>query len=146
VFSILRLVVVFKADFEKDPSWFGVETSTWTTTEPGAYLIAGCLPSLRSLFGTTLKSLNIGTRLARLTNREFRSFSRRPCSTIPLSAINRRSKEQRILQNPTINPKSYLKDDLGEDSDERELVVGCWDSEYRGNEVIKNLRTDLERG
>ncbi|KUJ24393.1 uncharacterized protein LY89DRAFT_548631, partial [Mollisia scopiformis] len=38
----------------KDLTWYSVDTYTWTVIETGVYLIATCLPSLRSLIKPVL--------------------------------------------------------------------------------------------
>lgn len=52
---ILRFLVFYKTDLLSDPTWFCVEMVIWTTTETGIYLIAACLPSLRSLVPLVVK-------------------------------------------------------------------------------------------
>jgi hypothetical protein len=43
----------------KDLTWYSIDTYTWTVVETGVYLIASCLPSLRSLFKHLFKDMDI---------------------------------------------------------------------------------------
>ncbi|RDL32029.1 uncharacterized protein BP5553_09431 [Venustampulla echinocandica] len=56
--SIIRFAVFLKlADPELDLSWTGLDVVMWTTIEPGVYLIAACLPSLRPLLNPFFRDL-----------------------------------------------------------------------------------------
>lgn len=62
VTGIVRLVYFFQIDLFADVTFNSVGTMTWTLIEPGVYLIAATLPSLRPLIryffkGVTLKAL-----------------------------------------------------------------------------------------
>ena len=52
---ILRFVAFYKTDILSDPTWYSIELIIWTTAESGLYLIAACLPSLRSLVPLIIK-------------------------------------------------------------------------------------------
>lgn len=43
----------------KDLTWYSIDTYTWTVVETGVYLIAACLPSLRSLLKHLFKDMDI---------------------------------------------------------------------------------------
>ncbi|KAF2464529.1 uncharacterized protein BDR25DRAFT_155204, partial [Lindgomyces ingoldianus] len=49
VTCIIRMVNFFTTDLFADPTYNCVATMTWTTVEPGVYLMAACMPSLRPL-------------------------------------------------------------------------------------------------
>lgn len=72
VTAVLRFIVFFKTDFLIDLTWYGVELTVWTTAESGLYLIAACLPSLRSL----LKHIDISAIRSRLLGYSNKMFSR----------------------------------------------------------------------
>ncbi|KAF4637484.1 hypothetical protein G7Y89_g596 [Cudoniella acicularis] len=55
--SILRFANFFRMD-EADSTW-DITGMTWSTVEPGVYLIAACLPSLRSLFAPLIKKIDL---------------------------------------------------------------------------------------
>ena len=57
VTGILRLVYFFQVDMFADVTWYSVSTMTWTLAEPGVYLIAATLPSLRPLVRHVFKTL-----------------------------------------------------------------------------------------
>lgn len=57
--AIVRLIVFITIDVFEDITWHGIEIMVWTTIEPGVYLIAACLPSLRSLIKDLSKFLSI---------------------------------------------------------------------------------------
>lgn len=47
--SIVRFAIFFRVNAFGDPTWASVLLIIWTTVEPGMYLIAACIPSLRPL-------------------------------------------------------------------------------------------------
>ncbi|TVY27489.1 putative membrane protein [Lachnellula hyalina] len=47
--AIVRFVIFLTVPLAKDLSYYGARVTIWTTVEPGVYLIAACLPSLRPL-------------------------------------------------------------------------------------------------
>ncbi|TVY45761.1 putative membrane protein [Lachnellula occidentalis] len=49
--AIVRFVIFLTVPLAKDLSYYGGRVTIWTTVEPGVYLIAACLPSLRPLLG-----------------------------------------------------------------------------------------------
>ena len=49
VTGICRLVMFFRIDLFKDVTYDGVQTMAWTLVEPGVYMIAATLPSMRPL-------------------------------------------------------------------------------------------------
>ena len=58
--AVLRFVAFFKVDLFSDPTFLVVDTMTWTCVEPGVYLIAATLPSLRPLFHTVIRDMDLG--------------------------------------------------------------------------------------
>ena len=58
--SIVRIAIFFKelTSFDIDYTWISVDVVLWATVEPGVYLIAACLPSLRPLLNTFLKDFD----------------------------------------------------------------------------------------
>ena len=50
VTAIMRFVVFLTVPLATDVSFYGARVAMRTTIEPGVYLIAACLPSLRTLF------------------------------------------------------------------------------------------------
>jgi hypothetical protein len=63
--AIIRLVVFKKLGHDRDFYWSSTDTVMWTVIEPGIYLIASCLPSLRSLFTPVFKKISLSTFRAR---------------------------------------------------------------------------------
>ena len=49
VTACLRFAIFFHSDALRDNTWTSVELCKWTDIEPGIYLIAACMPSLRPL-------------------------------------------------------------------------------------------------
>lgn len=73
---ILRFVVFYRTDILSDPTWFSIEMTIWTTTESGLYLIAACLPSLRSLMPLIVKHEYFGKFRTKLSGYHSKLFSR----------------------------------------------------------------------
>jgi hypothetical protein len=46
VASVISMVLFFKRDAFKDPTWASVQLMSWTLAEPGVIFICACLPSL----------------------------------------------------------------------------------------------------
>ncbi|KUJ13242.1 uncharacterized protein LY89DRAFT_672467 [Mollisia scopiformis] len=63
--AILRLVIFITIDVFQDITWLSIDIMTYTTAEPGVYLIAACLPSLRPLFKGIFKSKNFSIQSLR---------------------------------------------------------------------------------
>jgi hypothetical protein len=63
--AIIRLVIFKKLGDDRDYSWSATDTVMWTVIEPGIYLIASSLPSLRSLFKPLSKKISLSTFKAR---------------------------------------------------------------------------------
>ncbi|MCJ1252191.1 hypothetical protein MMC30_009431 [Trapelia coarctata] len=57
--AIVRLVSFFGTDPFEDLT-YGVIDITWSFVEPGVYLIASCLPSLRPLFKYVFRDVKLG--------------------------------------------------------------------------------------
>lgn len=73
---VLRFVVFYKTDILSDPTWFSIEMTVWTTTESGLYLIAACLPSLRSLVPLIMNHEYFGIFRKKLSGYHSKLFSR----------------------------------------------------------------------
>jgi hypothetical protein len=56
--AIIRFAIFFTLDpnQDQDLSWYSTDAVMWTTAEPGVYMIAVCLPSLRALFKALLRN------------------------------------------------------------------------------------------
>lgn len=72
--SAVRLISFSQTHFFADPTYFGVKTLIWTIVEPGVYLIAATLPSLRPLLRHVVQNLEISTLFTRLQNFYTRGF------------------------------------------------------------------------
>ncbi|CAG8959621.1 hypothetical protein HYFRA_00001524 [Hymenoscyphus fraxineus] len=70
VTAVIRLVVFQRLSADYDFYWSSTDTVMWTIIEPGIYLIAATLPSLRTLFNPYIKRLRASTLRKRfsLTN------------------------------------------------------------------------------
>jgi hypothetical protein len=64
--AIVRLVVFKRLGDDRDFYWSSTDTVMWTVIEPGIYLIASCLPSLRSLFTPLFKKISLSKFRARI--------------------------------------------------------------------------------
>jgi hypothetical protein len=53
-----------------DLSWLGIDIVIWITIEPGVYLIAACLPSLRPLLNPLVKDFDLEAVRTRFRIRE----------------------------------------------------------------------------
>ena len=73
---VLRFVIFYKTDILSDPTWFSIEMTVWTTTESGLYLIAACLPSLRSLVPLIMKHEYVDIFRKKLSGYHSKLFSR----------------------------------------------------------------------
>ncbi|KAM3071722.1 hypothetical protein ACMFMG_009592 [Clarireedia jacksonii] len=88
--AILRLVSFIKsADFfSNDFTWLGVDPVVYTTIESGTYLIAACLPSLRSLAVYRARIQDLTSSVTKLfgyiTEIEGTKISSRPLRNLPL--------------------------------------------------------------
>ncbi|MCJ1438932.1 hypothetical protein MMC27_008322 [Xylographa pallens] len=81
--AIVRLVSFFDTDLFADPTYNSVTTMTWTLVEPGVYLIASCLPSLRSL-SKYFKDAKLSAMYSRLLGYGSRFSSRRSTRDVSL--------------------------------------------------------------
>ncbi|TVY83364.1 hypothetical protein LSUE1_G002843 [Lachnellula suecica] len=66
-----------------DFSWYEMELVMWTAAESGVYLIAACLPSLRSLFMPVWTKLSIRSRTTHTASRYTMSNSLEPKIELP---------------------------------------------------------------
>ncbi|KAH8691694.1 hypothetical protein GQ44DRAFT_695530 [Phaeosphaeriaceae sp. PMI808] len=73
--SILRTVNFFTIDFFVDPTYLATQTTIWTITEPGVYLIAACMPTLRPLKRIIFKDMSFTSMFTSLVEK---IFSRTP--------------------------------------------------------------------
>lgn len=55
--SIFRLTVTLRTNTLTDATWTSADIATWSLVEPGCYLIAACLPTLRPLFSRVLQQV-----------------------------------------------------------------------------------------
>ena len=60
-----------------DVTWYSVQSMTWTLVEPGVYLIAATLPSLRPLVRYVFKDIKLDTLYSGLRGCWSRVFSTR---------------------------------------------------------------------
>ncbi|KAG8531953.1 uncharacterized protein KY384_003589 [Bacidia gigantensis] len=75
VTGIVRLIYFFKINMFEDVTWDAVETMSWTLIEPGVYMIAATLPSLRPLLKWALKDTKISALATSLLDRASRVLS-----------------------------------------------------------------------
>lgn len=61
IIAIVRFTIVIHMNIYLDPTWFVIDIQKWTVGEPGAYLIAACLPSFRPLFGPLFNRIDFGS-------------------------------------------------------------------------------------
>jgi hypothetical protein len=91
--AILRFAFFYNVPLAKDLSFHGARLVVWTTVEPGVYLIAACLPSLRPLFKSAIESASMGSVRGRFQSQNSKvGGSKIASSGIALSAVER-SKE-----------------------------------------------------
>lgn len=74
VTGIIRLVYFFQINMFEDVTFHAVGTMTWTLVEPGVYLIAATLPSLRPLVRYFFKYVTLETLYNKLLDRYTRAF------------------------------------------------------------------------
>lgn len=89
----------FRDDLLADATWYSVSTMTWTLAEPGVYLIAASLLSLRPLVRYVFKDVKWDTLYSSLLYRWSRAFSTRKHSKALTSDI---------LLNPAIGGKTMV--------------------------------------
>ena len=73
--GVIRLVYFFRIDLFADVTYHSVETMTWTVVEPGVYLIAATLPSLRPLVRYVFHDVEWDNIYNHLLDRCSRAFS-----------------------------------------------------------------------
>lgn len=73
VTGIIRLVYFFQIDMFADVTFHSVGTMTWTLVEPGVYLIAATLPSLRPLVKYFFKDVKLERLYKKLLDRYARA-------------------------------------------------------------------------
>lgn len=73
--GIVRLVYFFRTDLFADVTFQTVVPMTWTLVEPGVYLIAATLPSLRPLVRYLFQDIRLETYYSNLLDRVTRAFS-----------------------------------------------------------------------
>ena len=69
------MVYFFETDLFADPTFQSVVTMSWTLVEPGVYVIAATLPSLRPLVRYASDELKLKTLYSTLLNRYTRNSS-----------------------------------------------------------------------
>jgi hypothetical protein len=84
VTSGLRFATFFQVDLFSDPTYLVVETMTWTCVEPGVYLIAATLPSLRPLVVPVLASVNLSNVYSRVRSLSWRASEKQQTNDSPL--------------------------------------------------------------
>ena len=89
VTSAVRLISFFQTHLFADPTYFGAKTLTWTIVEPGVYLIAATLPSLRPLLRHVVKDLETSTLFTRLQSYYSRTLCKqRDTGNIPPAGMH----------------------------------------------------------
>ena len=73
--GIIRMVYFFQIDILADPTYQSVGIMAWTLVEPGVYLIAATLPSLRPLLQYLFKDVKFKTLYNNLLHCYTRTFS-----------------------------------------------------------------------
>lgn len=102
VTAIVRLAVFFTADMFADITWHCIEFLTWTTIEPGIYLIAACLPSLRPLFRKMFKDCDFGSIWAQIRSYAFKiPRQTNDSQAVSLNAINAARKTTLMVVDPS---------------------------------------------
>ncbi|MCJ1260736.1 hypothetical protein MMC22_000598 [Lobaria immixta] len=102
VTAIVRLAVFFTTDLVSDQPWHSIKWLTMTTIEPGIYLIAACLPSLRPLFRKFFRDSDFGTIWARIRSYDFKLPKQTNDSqAISLNAINADQKTTAMVVDPS---------------------------------------------
>ena len=122
--TTIRLVEIFRIRFTTDITWHFVDAMTWVIIEPGVYLIAACLPSLRSLIKPLSKTLNIrpiGAWFKPYSSKI--SLTRYTTKDASLTDVNNRLEKSDTLSMKTKGPGDPLQRSFGDRSDENNLVT-----------------------
>ena len=99
--SILRFVTFFQTDLFSDPTYLVIETMTWTCVEPGVYLIAACLPSLRPLVRPLFKDIDFSTVYGNIRSMGSKAFkTHRTRTDSPLPATKETSTDSSLRSSP----------------------------------------------
>lgn len=123
--SIFRFTTFFRNDAITDGTFSSVELMSWTIIEPGIYLMAACLPSLRPLAQRIFKD----TILARLSTKW---TPKQSDGSYELSPVNNKPRGHRSLRSEIHGPPPGFsrlidgRETPGKSSeDERSLVENC---------------------
>ncbi|TVY57415.1 hypothetical protein LCER1_G003044 [Lachnellula cervina] len=88
VTAIVRFAVFLRLTKpELDLSWTGVDVVLWATIEPSVYLIAACLPSLRSLLNPVFKEFDMEALRTRFRIKDDKNPPNENLDNIHLSGI-----------------------------------------------------------
>ena len=150
---VLRFVVFYKTDIMSDPTWFCIEMTIWTTAESGLYLIAACLPSLRSLLPLIIKHENFGKFRTKLSGYHSKLFSRQKSSADDSENKQGRGCDGKTGLGMTIGPRrpsgkwarSEGPASSGDDNALESLTACYWESAPHSLQM-GNSDLDLERG
>lgn len=146
--AILRFAFFFNVPLAEDLSFHGARLVVWTTVEPGVYLIAACLPSLRPLFKHAIKSASVVTGRSRLQSHHSRVGATNTSGVgIALSGVDR-SKQTSMGDHDQRSGFTKLNDphssgDFGDDIEQKGLVVRYRSSDGDDRDLASNLVSDM---
>lgn len=141
VTAIVRLAVFFTADMFADITWHCIEFLTWTTIEPGIYLIAACLPSLRPLFRKMFKDCDFGSIWARIRSYAFKiPRQTNDSQAVSLNAINAARKTTLMVVDPSPDFKQLEENNSSIYSGDDRRGFMAWSKRPNGARKIRRRR------
>lgn len=140
----MRFIFFFRSEVFVDVSWYSIELLTWTTIEPGMYLIAATLPSLRPLLGLIFQNVDFSTLGSRLLHyRTKGSPNKTKTRDIVLSG---RSDSAAPTQGGRNGFRQLVdkKDETGFSSlDHSKRLVACYREDDRGSHRTLDLESEI---
>lgn len=140
----MRFIFFFRADVSVDITWFAIDLWTWTTIEPGMYLIAAALPSLRPLLGLIFQNVDFSTLGSRLLHHRTKE-SLKKTKTRDM-ALSGRSDSSAPTQGERIGFRQLVdkKDETGFSSlDDSKRLVACYREDDRGSHRPLDLESEI---
>ena len=140
----MRFIFFFRSDVLVDVTWYSIDLWTWTTIEPGMYLIAAALPSLRPLLGLIFQNVDFSTLGSRLLHyRTKGSLKKTKTSDIALSGRTGRSAPTQGGRNG-FRQLVDKKDETGFSSlDHSKRLVACYREDDRGSHRTLDLESEI---
>lgn len=140
----MRFILSFRSAYAVDLTWYSIRLWTWTTIEPGMYLIAAALPSLRPLLVLIFENVDFSTLGSRLLHyRTKECLNKTKTRDIALSG---RIESSAPTQGEHIGLRQLVdkRDETGFSSlDDSKRLVACYREDGRGSHRPLDLESEI---